>query len=62
LHFEVRTISDHGDLRFQGERIFVTEALRGQSVGLEEVDEHLWVVHFYRFVIGKLDTALNTFI
>ncbi len=61
-HFEVRKVSRSGHIRFGGRQIFIANALHGQPVGLEPVDEQLLAVHFYDFIIGKVDTALNTFI
>ena len=36
--------------------------LPAQTIGLEPVDERLHAVHFFSFIIGKVDTAQNTFI
>lgn len=61
-HFERRKVTSIGQIRLRNRQIFVSSALAGQTIGLEPIDEHLYAVHFYDFVIGKVDTAQNTFI
>jgi len=61
-HFEPRSVSTSGEIKLRGCHIFVSHALAGQTVALELTDEDLYTVHFYDFVIGKLDTDSNTFI
>ncbi|HEX2833449.1 MAG TPA: hypothetical protein VHW00_10560, partial [Thermoanaerobaculia bacterium] len=61
-HFEKRKVSANGYIKLRGHHIFIAHALAGQTIGLEPTDEQLFAVHFYRFIIGKLDTARNTFI
>lgn len=61
-HFEKRKVSSAGHIRLAGRHIFVANALDGHFVGLEPTAERIFTVHFHGFVIGKLDTALNTFI
>jgi transposase InsO family protein len=61
-HFEKRKITTAGDIKLHGHRIFIAKSLAGQTIGLEPVDERLFAVHFYGFIIGKADTAQNTFI
>jgi transposase InsO family protein len=61
-HFETRKVSQTGSIKFAGQHIFVAKALDGHTIGLDPIDEQLFAVHFYGFIIGKLDTALNSFI
>lgn len=61
-HFERRKVTSIGQVRLRNRQIFVTSALAGQTIGLEPIGEYLYTVHFYDFVIGKVDTAQNTFI
>ena len=61
-HFEPRRVSKTGDIKLQGRQIFISHALAGQTIGLEPTDEQLFTAHFYGFIIGKVDTAQNTFI
>lgn len=61
-HFETRKVSANGQIKLGGHHVFIANALAGQIIGLEPVSEQLCAVHFYQFILGKLDTALNTFI
>jgi putative transposase len=61
-HFETRKVSRNGSIKLGGHHIFIANALQEQTIGLEPIDEQLLAVHFYGFIIGKVDTALNTFI
>lgn len=61
-YFETRKVTSIGQIRLRNRQIFVSSALAGHTIGLQPTDEHLYTVHFYHFVIGKVDTASNTFI
>lgn len=52
---EVRRISTGGTLSFGGHPWFVSEVLRGEQVGLEEVDDGLWNIVYYQTLLGRLD-------
>lgn len=62
LHFEKRRVGSAGCISWQGHPIFISEAFHGQTLGLEPIEDHLWRVHFYRFVIGKFDSAAKEFL
>jgi putative transposase len=61
-HFEVRRVGRGGTVSWHGAPIFITETLAGQHVGLEESDDGIWSVHFYRFRIGDIDARQHMFI
>jgi putative transposase len=54
-HFEVRRIRASGTFRFHGLDPFVSHALEGTDIGLEEVVEGVWNIVYYRTVLGRLD-------
>lgn len=54
-HLEKRKVTDVGTISWRGEHVFISETLRGQTVGLELVPNALVQVHFYTFVIGTID-------
>jgi transposase InsO family protein len=53
----VRKVNTNGEIKWNGERIFLSEVLIGARVGLLPVGEHLWSIHFGHVRIGFLDTA-----
>lgn len=54
-HMEVRRISSTGTFSLLGRPFFVTELLRGEDLGLEEVDDGLWNLVYYRTLLGRID-------
>jgi transposase InsO family protein len=52
---EVRRVSPRGQIKWRGERIFVSHALDGEPVGLEQIAERAWRVHFSFYELGVLE-------
>ena len=44
-HWEPRRVSDDGCVSWRGRREFLSDALNGETVAFEEVDDGLWTVH-----------------
>jgi hypothetical protein len=53
-HFEVRRVSSCGTFRLSGQ-YFLSNALAGENIGLEEVDEDVWNIAYYNTVLGRID-------
>jgi transposase InsO family protein len=53
-HFEVRRVRSGGEIKLKG-MLFVSQALAGQLIGLEAVDDGIWSVIFNSTLIGRLD-------
>lgn len=51
---EVRKVRHDGEILFAGQQVWVSEVLAGETVGLVEVDEGLWDVHYYDRSLGRL--------
>lgn len=51
----VRRISTGGTLSWQGRPLFVSEILRGEDLGLEEVADGVWNLVYYRTLLGRID-------
>ena len=54
-HFEVRYVSRDGAIRLKKRQVFVSQALGGEHVGLEEVADGVWSVSFYDRLLARLD-------
>ena len=54
-HYEVRTVSRGGEIKWQGKFLFLSEALGGERVGLEEYDDGLWAVYFGALRLARFD-------
>src|ERR1700689_3969578 len=55
--WQVRRVSDGGQMRWQSQSVFVAHALEGEAVGLEPVDGGYWRVWFSFYDIGILDAT-----
>ena len=54
-HMEVRRVSTAGTFRLQARQPFLSHALAGQDIGLEEVADGIWNIVFYATLLGKID-------
>ena len=54
-HLEVRRVYDNGCLWWRSRILFVSEALAGEDLGFEEVDEGLWTVWFASVAVARFD-------
>ena len=54
-HMMVRRVLPHGDIYYQGRRLFATESLAGDYVGLEQIDEDTSLLWYCRYLLGRLD-------
>lgn len=51
-----RRVRHDGYVKWQGEQIFLSEALRGELVGWDPLDERLWIVYFLQLPLAIWDT------
>ena len=61
-HFEVRHISRIGIFSWKGRHIFVTEALRHETIGLECLADGLWSVFFADVLLGRFHESDYRFV
>jgi transposase InsO family protein len=54
-HYEVRRVRTKGEIKWRGRRLFVSEALGGQRIGLEETDDGRWALRFGPLLLGRYD-------
>jgi putative transposase len=54
-HVEVRRVSTAGTFRLQSGQPFLSHALRGQDIGLEEVGDGIWNIVYYTTLLGRID-------
>ena len=53
----VRQVRSNGQIKWKGDKIFLTEALVGELVGLRQISERTWAIYFGPLQIGLLDEA-----
>jgi putative transposase len=59
-HFEIRRVSTAGTFRLHNGQQFLTQALNGEMIGLEEVLDGVWNVIYYTTLLGRFDERTRT--
>lgn len=54
-HYEVRRVRSSGEIKWQGNWLFLSQTLGGEIVGLEETDDGIWSVNFGPILLGRYD-------
>ena len=55
----VRRVPTNGEIKWQGQRVYLSEPLCGEPVGLTPQDERFWTIRFGPLQIGLLDSQAN---
>ncbi len=51
----VRRVRTNGEIKWKGDKIYLSETLKGEPIGLSQKDERYWTIRFGPLVIGLLD-------
>lgn len=54
-HFEVRSVRPSGEIKWQGDYLFLSATLDGERVGLEETADGVWSVYFGPMLLARFD-------
>jgi len=54
-HFEQRRVSNAGCFRLHSGQQFLSQALNGDTIGLERIDDALWNIVYYDTLLGRYD-------
>lgn len=54
-HFIVKRVTNVGTVRFKKRLVFIANALKQHPIGLEEVADGIWSIHFCRVLLGRID-------
>jgi len=57
--YAVRRVHLRGEIKWGGERVFISEALIHEPIGLEPSDDGQWRIHYGPIVLGHLDERGN---
>ena len=58
---QVRRVNLAGQIKWQGELVFVSEAMRREVVGLAETERGDWLVRFMKVELGRIDRRTRRF-
>jgi putative transposase len=56
-HFLIKRVTECGTIRLRHKLLFLSHALKGHHVGLEESDDRIWSLYFGTLLLGKIDEA-----
>jgi len=59
---KVRRVRHDGYIRWRGRMLFVSETLAGEPVGLDTLDDRLWILYFGPLALAVLDAHTNTWL
>jgi transposase InsO family protein len=54
VHYTRRQVRHSGEIKWGGRKIFLSEILAGEPVGLDEIDEGKWAVYFGPLELGRI--------
>lgn len=58
---QVRRVSPTGQIAWHGEAVFISEAVRGEPVGIAETAQGDWSVRFMQLELGRIDRRTRRF-
>ena len=58
---QVRRVKETGQIRWHGDVIFVSEAVRGELIGLAETERGDWTARFMHVELGRIDRQTRRF-
>ena len=58
---ERRRVRTSGEIKWQGETIFISEALVGEPVGIRDLDNGHWLIRFANIDLGLIDRQAKKF-
>lgn len=58
---QVRRVRHNGMIKWEGDLVFISTAIRGEAVGLAETERGDWIVRFMHVELGRLDRQTRRF-
>ena len=54
-HVQVKRVYPHGDIQYKGKRLFTTECLACDYVGIEQINEDMSLLWYCDYLLGRID-------
>jgi len=54
-HFLVKRVTNAGTFRFKHRLLFISNPLKQQHIGLEDIDNGIWSIYFHHVLLARLD-------
>jgi transposase InsO family protein len=61
VHYKRRQVRANGTIKWRGRHLYLAEVLGGEPVGLDEISEGIWAVHFASLELGRINDRTGTF-
>jgi putative transposase len=55
--WQIRMVRGSGEIKWHGERVYISEVLVGEPIGLQESEGGMWHLHFGPLMLGTIDHA-----
>lgn len=52
---QTRRVQKKGEIKWRGQKLFISETLRGEPVGIEQIDDQRWKVYFAHLELGTIE-------
>jgi putative transposase len=59
---QVRHVRHNGRIKWRGDEVFISTAMRGEAIGLAETERGDWIVRFMHVELGRLDRQTLRFL
>lgn len=56
----VRQVRHNGEIKWRGQRLYISQVLAKEPVGLKPIADHLWHISYSFYILGTLDERTNT--
>lgn len=53
-YYELRKVSDNGHFKFRGQTYFLANPLKGEWIGMVEMEDDIWSVRYYDYELARL--------
>ncbi len=57
--YRVRSVRQNGEMRWNGQFVYVSEVLAKERIGLKQIDEHCWQVYFSFYLLVTFDRRVG---
>lgn len=54
-HYQVRQVRHNGEIKWQGELLYIAHVLAKEPIGLKQIDEEHWGIYFSFYLMGTYD-------
>jgi len=57
--WQTRQVRPSGQIKWKGQSVYVNQALIGERIGLETIEDGVWMVYFARHALGIFNERIG---